>query len=137
MTIETENEAIKYLINEYSSNEVRFEKSNQKKYDLWIIRGKKRIKGELKASKGSYKSNTDISKNMIFNTKDEKILFETGKTEIVRVFLADTPPTVIIVNNKVLNKGASLKRDHRYILKGRRNYGSDAISNISCSNKAV
>lgn len=135
MTTDTEKKAEKYLCVEYSSPEIHFEKSNEDKFDLWIIREGSRSKGELKASNGKFNSNSDIAKNLIFNTHDEKVLFENGETEIVRVFLGDKPPTVFIVNNHFISNGANFEHDHRYIIKGRRNYGSDSVTNISSSNK--
>ncbi len=135
MTTDIEKKAEAYLFGTYSSPGISFEKSDEGKFDLWIVRGDSRSKGELKASKGKFNSNADIAKNLIFNTKDEKVLFEKGETEIVRMFLGDNPPTVFIVNNKFISNGAKFERDHRYIIKGRRNYGTDAIANISSSNK--
>lgn len=135
MTTDTEKAAEEYLYSEYRSDTIKFEKSNEHKFDLWIVRSGIRSKGELKATKGRFKSFSDISKNLIFNTKHEKELFKNGETEIVRVFLGDSPPTLFIVNNQFINGDAEFARDHRYTLKGRRNYSGDAITNITSSTK--
>ena len=135
MSTEIEKAAEEYLYKEYCSDTIKFEKSNEEKFDLWIIRGDIRSKGELKATKDSFKSNCDISKNLIFNTEDEKKLFEKGETEIVRVFLGDLPPTLFIENNQFINDDVEFERDHRYTLKGNRNYGGDAITNITSNAK--
>jgi hypothetical protein len=58
-------------------------------------------------------------------------MFEKGETTIARVFMADTPPTVILVNNNLLSNGAEFKQDERYTLNGKRNYGKNAVQVIS------
>jgi hypothetical protein len=132
MTTETEDKAKVYLIQKFSTDGWSFSDSGQKKFDLWLTKpdGKK-VKVELKATEDAYSRPSDISKNLIFNTKDEKTQFENGETIIARVFLGDTPPTVVLVNHELLNKGAEFKQDERYTLSGKRNYGKDAIQVIS------
>jgi hypothetical protein len=53
MSTNIEIEAEEYLCKTYNSENIKFEKSNENKFDLWIIRGAKRSKGELKATKDS------------------------------------------------------------------------------------
>jgi hypothetical protein len=128
MTTEIEKKALRYLTQNFSLEGWSFSESGVDGFDLWLHKpdGNK-LKAELKATEDSYSKPSDVSKNLIFNTLGEKTDFEDGKTIIVRVFLGDSPPTIILVNNALLNKGAILKRDERYILSGERNYGNDAI----------
>lgn len=128
MTTETEKKAKQYLIQNLSLEGWSFSESGIDGFDLWLLNPDgKRVKAELKATEDVYSKPSDVSKNLIFNTLGEKTAFEKGETIIVRVFLGDTPPTILLVNNALLNKGAILKQDERYILSGERNYGKDAV----------
>lgn len=127
MTTEIEKEAKSYLLNQFKHERYSFFEKTVKEdgYDLLLKdkTKKRKIKAELKAHSGVYKSPCSIRDRLVFNSKPEKDMFESGKSIVVRVFLGSKKPKVFFVTNKLL-KNAELKQDERYTIKGKADYAS-------------
>lgn len=121
-----EQKAIKFLTDEFKSENFIFEKSEKNSgYDLIM---KNKLTGEitsieLKATNKCYSQNMHMG-NVVFSTLKEAELFEQGLTKILRVFLGDEPPKIFLFDNRILANGAKLEQEYRSTIKGKKNYTS-------------
>jgi len=128
MTRKIEDVAKGYLCKDFSHSRYEFQgkQTGDKGFDLWLRdkndKSKKKI--ELKAHSGTYKRPSNLFERLIFNAEIERELFEKGETVIARVFLGAKPYRVFIITNEILNTGAKLESEARYVLKGKINYAN-------------
>jgi len=128
MTRKIEDVAKDYLRKEFSHSRYEFQdkQGGDNGFDLWLLdkddKSKKKV--ELKAHSGAYKRPSNLFERLIFNAEIERELFEKGETVIARVFLGTKPYRVFIITNNILNIGARLESEARYVLKGKINYAS-------------
>jgi len=124
MTRKIEDQARSFLLNGFKHPEYSFSDAGDRKgFDLWMIASDgARQKAELKAHSGVYRRPSNLFERLIFNTDEERRLFEQGQTVIVRVFLGGKPIRVFVLTNRVLGLGAQLTPEARYVLRGKINY---------------
>lgn len=125
MTSKIENKAKDFLLKRFRHKRYVFsdKDSGEKGYDMMLLdkTTNKSTKVELKAHSGRYTSPSSIRDRLIFNSKAEKEMFESGESIIVRVYLDSKPYSVILVTHKLLI-GAEIEQNERYTIKGRVNY---------------
>ncbi|WP_444757600.1 hypothetical protein [Pseudomonas sp. A014] len=133
MTRATEDKAKHYLLTEFSHPEFGFREKelHDKGFDLWLDElGCPPKKVELKATDAAYQRPSNIFERLIFNAEIEKQLFESGESIIARVFMGSTPPRLFLVTNAILDTGAYLATESRYVIRGRINY-TDSIQELA------
>ena len=90
----------------------------------------KRQKCELKASEDSFTKNSDIFNKLYFSSETETKYFQTGETIVVRVFLGNKLPKVLLFNNEILQNGkARVENEYRAKIKGKKDYSK--VNDIS------
>jgi len=78
-------------------------------------------KVELKATEGTYRRPSNLFEGLVFNAEIEKDLFERGESVIARVFLGEEPVRVFIVTHEIFGRGAALRSEARYVVRGKIN----------------
>lgn len=127
MAKSTETKAKKYLVgNMFNNNQIKFEdtSANEKGFDLWMTNKatNERKKIELKTTGGAYQKDRDIFNKLVFNSKEEKELFEKGETLILRIFLGNDPPIIKVFDKGILGENARLVVEDRYVVRGKIDY---------------
>jgi|WetSurMetagenome_2_1015567.scaffolds.fasta_scaffold459505_1 hypothetical protein len=122
MSRKIEDKAKRYLLKTFSSNTHSFSDKGPQDdgFDLWLteVNTGERTKVELKATNKAYERPSSLFERLVFNADIEKTLFESGEAVIARVFLGDQPPQVFIVTSAILGRGASLRPEARYVVRG-------------------
>ncbi len=128
MSRKTEDEAKRYLINEFKSERYEFSDKTPGKigFDLWMKDKHlpNPIKIELKSTEGDYKKPSDIFQKLYFSAPEEVTNFEKGDTKVVRVFLGNKLPRVFIFDKDIFDNGAHFEQEYRAKIKGQINYGN-------------
>lgn len=128
MSRKTEDEAKRYLINEFKHEIYKFSDKNPNEigFDLWMKdkSSSKSTKIELKSTEGSWKKLSDIFQKLRFSAENEVKNFEQGETKIARVFLGNQPPKVFIFDRRIFDKGAHFKMEYRANIVGQIHYES-------------
>ena len=126
MTRKIEDQAKAFLLTKFSNPPWRFQdkSGDERGFDLWLTGspGDQRRKIELKATTRAFGRPSHLLERLVFNSDEERQLFESGETWIARVFLGSTPPKVVIITNAILGDSAKLRADERYTIRGRANY---------------
>ena len=129
-----ENNALEYLLNDFSHRQYSFERkgTSDNGFDLWMNDAKSgsRVKVELKAANSVCDRLSNLFDRLVFNAEIEVQLFTEGESVIVRVFMKETPPKIFILRREVLDNGAEFEKEPRFVLKGRKNYSDDAIERL-------
>ena len=120
-----EDKAKEYLINGLGHPcYVFLDASGEIGFDLWMedTETGQRSKIELKATNTKYKKPSDIFHRLYFSAKNEVDNFRSGSTQILRIFLGDSPPRILLMDNRIFAKGAGFKPEARFVIRGHVNY---------------
>jgi len=121
----TEMKAKDYLINRFHHAQYKFsDNEGESGFDLWMenVETEHRSKIELKATEGFYSRQSDIFQKLYFSAENEVINFQSGNTQMLRVFLGNQPPKLFLMDKTILDNGAKFESEFRAKIIGPKNY---------------